>query len=144
MEIGRPIDSYLQTKIGAIPAVEDNSITIKTCENFCCFFPSFHCFALFAAMSQPEKTYKSCQSCGIPMDKSAGPGTEADGSLSPMYCSYCYKNGAFVQPGWTAADMQAYASKKLQQYGLPAFLCDMLTKGIPKLERWQQEPGSSQ
>lgn len=90
-------------------------------------------------MSQPGKKYTSCQSCGIPMDKAAGPGTEADGSASPKYCSYCYQDGAFVQPGWTATDMQAYASKKLQQYGLPAFLSDMLTKGIPKLERWQKE-----
>jgi hypothetical protein len=90
-------------------------------------------------MSQPEKKYKSCQSCGIPMDKAAGPGTNADGSESLKYCSYCFKQGAFVQPDWTAADMQSYAAKKLQQYGLPAFLTDMLTKDIPKLERWQKK-----
>lgn len=66
-------------------------------------------------------------------------GTEADGSLSLKYCSYCYKSGAFVQPDWTAADMQAYASKKLQQYGLPAMITDLLTKGISKLERWKKD-----
>jgi hypothetical protein len=90
-------------------------------------------------MSQIDKTYKSCQSCGIPFDKAKGHGTEADGSESPKYCSYCYKDGAFVQPDWTAADMQAYASKKLQQYGLPGMLADLMTKGIPKLERWKKE-----
>lgn len=95
-------------------------------------------------MSQPEKSYKSCQSCGIPMDKAAGHGTNADGSESPKYCSYCYKDGAFVQPDWTAADMQAYAAKKLQQYGLPSFVADLLTKGIPKLERWQKENSSEE
>jgi hypothetical protein len=89
-------------------------------------------------MSEPIKSYKSCQSCGIPMDKAPAHGTEANGTESKKYCSYCYKDGAFVQPGWTAADMQAYASKKLQQYGLPAMVTDLLTKGIPKLERWQQ------
>ena len=73
------------------------------------------------------------------MDKAAGPGTESDGSISVKYCSYCYKDGEFVQPGWTAADMQAYASKKLQQYGLPGLLTDLLTKGIPKLERWKKD-----
>jgi hypothetical protein len=36
--------------------------------------------------------------------------------------------------------MQAYASKKLQQYGLPAAVADLMTRGISKLERWQQEP----
>jgi hypothetical protein len=90
-------------------------------------------------MSQHEKSYKSCQSCGIPMDRAQGPGTNADGSKSLKYCSYCFKDGEFVQPGWTAEDMQSYAAKKLQQYGLPAFLSDMLTKGIPKLERWKKE-----
>ena len=37
---------------------------------------------------------KFCQSCGMPM---AGQeyGTEADGSQSPDYCSYCYKDGKF-------------------------------------------------
>ncbi|XZF14996.1 zinc ribbon domain-containing protein [Chitinophagaceae bacterium MMS25-I14] len=85
------------------------------------------------------KENSSCQSCGIPFDKDPNRGgTNADGSKSDKYCSYCYQNGAFVQPDWTAEQMRAYASKKLQQYGLPAFLADMMTKGIPKLERWTQ------
>lgn len=90
-------------------------------------------------MSQPGKRYTSCQSCGIPFNKAAGHGTEADGTESAKYCSYCYANGRFVQPDWTAGDMQVYAAKKLQQYGLPGLLADLLTKGIPKLERWQEE-----
>jgi len=90
-------------------------------------------------MSESEKSYSSCQSCGIPINKAAGRGTNADGSESLMYCSYCYVDGAFVQPDWTAADMQAYASKKLQQYGLPAMMADAMTKGINKLERWRKE-----
>ena len=88
-------------------------------------------------MNEPGKTYKCCQSCGIPWDKAKGQGTNADGTPNAMYCSYCYQDGAFVQPDWTAADMQAYASKKLQQYGIPGFLADLLTKGIPELERWK-------
>lgn len=85
------------------------------------------------------KEHNSCQSCGIPFDKDPnGGGTNADGSKSTMYCSYCYKDGKFVQPDWTAADMQAYAAKKLEQYGIPGFMAKLLTKGIPKLERWKQ------
>ena len=38
-----------------------------------------------------------------------------------------------------ASAMQAYASKKLQKYGLPAMVADLMTKGIPKLERWKKE-----
>jgi hypothetical protein len=90
-------------------------------------------------MSEQNKTYKSCQSCGIPFDKDPQHGgTEADGTKSNKYCGYCYKDGQFVQPNWTAADMQAYATKKLQQYGIPEMIASLLTKGIPKLERWTE------
>ena len=51
--------------------------------------------------------------------------------------AHSYLDGA--KPNWTAADMQAYATKKLQQYGLPEMIAAMLTKGISKLERWNQK-----
>ena len=38
---------------------------------------------------------KFCQSCGMPM-AGAEYGTEADGSPSPDYCNYCYKDGKFT------------------------------------------------
>ena len=51
-----------------------------------------------------EKHYKDCQSCGMPLKKSPnGGGSNADGSISKMYCAYCYENGKFVNPDWTAA-----------------------------------------
>ena len=38
-----------------------------------------------------------CQSCGMPMgDTDELYGTEADGSKSTDYCSYCYADGAFT------------------------------------------------
>lgn len=85
------------------------------------------------------KKYNSCQSCGIPFAKDPqGGGTNADGSKSSMYCSYCFKHGSFVNLNLTADEMQAYAAKKLQQYGIPAMLANLMTKGIPDLERWKQ------
>lgn len=39
---------------------------------------------------------KSCQSCGMPMNKAAGFGTNADGTQNQEYCCYCYKNRAFT------------------------------------------------
>ncbi|HEV2843185.1 MAG TPA: zinc ribbon domain-containing protein [Chthoniobacterales bacterium] len=40
------------------------------------------------------KTNKNCQSCGMPLKKSpGGGGTNADGTISTIYCSYCYENG---------------------------------------------------
>jgi len=37
-----------------------------------------------------------CQSCGMPIDDPALRGTEADGTLSPHYCKYCYAEGKFT------------------------------------------------
>ena len=40
---------------------------------------------------------KRCQSCGIPLHKDpAGGGSEADGTRSTTYCSYCFSNGKFI------------------------------------------------
>lgn len=40
---------------------------------------------------------KYCQSCGMPMGETDELyGTEADGSKSKDYCSYCYANGKFT------------------------------------------------
>lgn len=53
-----------------------------------------------------SKAYKNCQSCGMPLKKSPnGGGTNADGSKSTMYCSYCYDSGKFTQPDITATQM---------------------------------------
>jgi len=85
-----------------------------------------------------EKTYKNCQSCGMPLKKDAkGGGTNADGSTSAMYCSHCYENGKFLQPDITAQQMQEFVKGKLKEMGFPGFLAGLFTKGIPKLERWK-------
>lgn len=37
-----------------------------------------------------------CQSCGMPFYKEEFHGTEADGSRSAQYCSWCYEKGAYT------------------------------------------------
>jgi hypothetical protein len=86
-----------------------------------------------------EKMYKNCQSCGMPMKKDPrGGGTNADGTKSGMYCSYCYQNGAFTQPNITVAEMQEFCIGKLKEMHFPGFVAWLLTRGIPKLERWKK------
>ncbi|GAA4457402.1 zinc ribbon domain-containing protein [Rurimicrobium arvi] len=81
---------------------------------------------------------KCCQSCGLPWDKDPQKGgSNADGSRNEDYCSYCYQNGSFVQPGWIAADMQRYVVQVLTKRGFPEMMARMMVKGIPKLKRWQ-------
>jgi hypothetical protein len=83
---------------------------------------------------------KNCQSCGMPLKKdSKGGGTNADGTRSQLYCSYCYENGMFKQPDWTASQMQEFAKGKLKEMGFPGFLAGLFTMNIPKLERWRNK-----
>ncbi|HRG33276.1 MAG TPA: zinc ribbon domain-containing protein [Saprospiraceae bacterium] len=86
-----------------------------------------------------QNVYKNCQSCGMPLKKSPnGGGTNSDGSINQMYCAYCYENGQFKQPDWTAAQMQEFSKGKLKEMGFPGFLAGFFTMGIPKLARWKK------
>jgi hypothetical protein len=87
-----------------------------------------------------EKAYKNCQSCSMPLKKDEkGGGSNADGSLSKMYCSYCCENGSFINPDMTVNQMQELVKIKLKEIRFPGFLADIFTKGIPKLERWKNK-----
>jgi hypothetical protein len=87
-----------------------------------------------------EKSYKNCQSCGMPLKRDEqGGGTNADGSKSAKYCSHCYQHGKFTQPDLTADEMKARVKEKLKEFGFPGFLAGLFTRNIPKLERWQQK-----
>ena len=89
-----------------------------------------------------EKSYKNCQSCGMPMkrDKNGG-GTKADGTKSMMYCSKCYELGKFKNLDMTVTEMQSLVRDKLKEFGFPGFVAGWFTKGIPKLERWKYKLG---
>ncbi len=81
---------------------------------------------------------KFCQSCGMPMNKDPGNGgTNADGSVNTEYCSYCYKGGEFVGDFKTAKEMQDFCVKKMNEDGMPKFVAWILTRGIPRLNRWR-------
>ncbi len=82
------------------------------------------------------KSYRLCQSCGMPMKKDkAGGGTNADGTKSTMYCSYCYLKGAFTNE-CSAQEMQRFCTGKLKEMGFPGFMAKIMMRNLPKLERW--------
>lgn len=84
------------------------------------------------------KTYKNCQSCGMPLSRDEkGGGTERDGSKSTMYCSHCYENGQFTLPDITAAEMKERVKGKIVEAGFPKFVAGFFVKNIHKLERWK-------
>lgn len=80
-----------------------------------------------------------CQSCGMPM----GPtdelyGTEADGTKSGDYCTYCYQNGAFTTD-CTMEQMIDYCVKPMLD-NIPgmteAQARAMMNQSFPQLKRW--------
>lgn len=70
-----------------------------------------------------------------------GGGSEKDGSKSTLYCSMCYENGKFLSPPEvdTAEKMQKLCIQEMKQDGMNGILAWILTRGIPKLERWQKK-----
>ena len=47
-----------------------------------------------------ENKINICQSCGMPLNKDPKKGgTNADNSISDKYCSFCYKDGKFLDEG---------------------------------------------
>jgi hypothetical protein len=74
-----------------------------------------------------EKSYKLCQSCGMPLKKDEkGGGTNADGTKSNMYCSHCYEKGEFTLPDITVGQMKERVKAKLKEVGFPGFLTGFL------------------
>jgi len=111
------------------------------------------------------KTYSICQSCGYPLKKDKkGGGTEKDGSISQMYCSMCYENGAFLTPPETEKDgsisqmycsmcyengafltppevdnaykMQQFCIQEMKKAGMNGLFAWLATRPIPRLKRW--------
>jgi hypothetical protein len=62
-----------------------------------------------------EKTFRQCQSCGMPLQRDPqGGGSEKDGTRSKIYCSSCYKDGAFTRPDISLQDMQTLVDDVLK------------------------------
>jgi len=86
------------------------------------------------------KNNKFCQSCSFPLkNDEKGGGTEKDGSISKKYCSMCYVNGEFLTPPEVdnAEKMQKVCVQEMKKSGMNGILAWILTRGIPKLERWK-------
>jgi hypothetical protein len=66
-----------------------------------------------------------------------GGGTNADGSKSTMYCSYCFENGEFIYKGTNVNDFQEYCKQKMIEGGHSRFISWLFTRGMKRLSRWK-------
>jgi hypothetical protein len=67
-----------------------------------------------------------------------GGGSNADGTRSTEYCSYCFIDGKFVNPDMTLPEMKALIVQKMQEKGIPKFVAGFFTLGLSQLQRWKK------
>ena len=86
-----------------------------------------------------KKDTEICQSCGMPMGNESLLGTEKDGSKNHEYCTYCYRNGAFVNPSMSLAEMTGFVKDFLEKEKQPGVDVGKAVQGIAHLKRWQKQ-----
>jgi len=84
-----------------------------------------------------EKTF--CQSCGLPFDAAHSKyrAKEMDGSDS-IYCTYCYKDGEFLNLNATVNDMVEMGVPHLALKIGEQTAREWLLKFVPTLIRWKE------
>lgn len=84
-----------------------------------------------------SKTYKQCQSCGMPLKNGEEAGTEVNGDKSTMYCKFCYQNGVLTQPDITLEEMKKVVDDALKGKRWIKPLRWLAVMQLPSLERWK-------
>jgi hypothetical protein len=87
-----------------------------------------------------ESQIKICQSCGLPLDKDPNNGgTNIDKSRSDKYCSFCYKDGTFLDSGITLREkIEKNVQIAVTKMGIPESKAQQMAESIiPHLERWK-------
>lgn len=83
---------------------------------------------------------KFCQSCGMPMGTTDELyGTEANGTKSPLYCTYCYQNGDFTFQGTMDEMIEICVPHMIESSGemTEDSAREMLRMFLPNLNRWK-------
>ena len=76
----------------------------------------------------------------MPLDKPEMLGTEKDGSKTKEYCTYCYQNGAFINPNMTLAEMKTLVKEQMEKMKIDAAVINMAVSTLPNLKRWKNVP----
>ena len=68
-----------------------------------------------------------------------GGGTNADGSISKMYCSCCFDKGEFIYKGEDVSKFQENCKQKMIEGGHSKFFSWLFTRGMKRLSRWKNK-----
>ena len=81
-----------------------------------------------------------CQSCGMPIMDPAIQGTEADGSPSPDYCTWCYRDGAYTYETDLDNMIEGCAPYMMEHTGMTRDeAVSLMGAMLPNLKRWRRE-----
>ena len=85
------------------------------------------------------QTMNICQSCGMPLNKDPkGGGTNADGSKSDLYCSFCFTEGKFLDEGISLEEKIEKNVRIAMSMQIGEEQARRLGESIlPKLKRWR-------
>ena len=73
----------------------------------------------------------------MPLKKDpSGGGTNADGTISIKYCSYCYQGGEFTFNS-DVKEFQEHCKEQMIKSGWSKPLAWLFTRGLKHLERWK-------
>ncbi len=96
-------------------------------------------------MDQNVKMEAFCQSCGMPLtgESEKYRGTNADGSINPDYCIFCYKDGHFTDDIDNLEDYIEESKKHAGEYAKEAGMTEEqmiehIEKVLPTLKRWKK------
>jgi len=81
-----------------------------------------------------------CQSCAMPLEKPNLFGTNADGTKSAEYCTYCFQNGKFTEPTIAMSQMIEKCVGIMRQRKIMTVhqAKELMSRTIPMLKRWKK------
>ena len=79
-----------------------------------------------------------CQSCGMPLKKDPNRGgTNADNSISENYCSFCFRDGMFLDEGTSLREKIEKNIQMAVKLGmLESEARTFAESTLPRLKRW--------
>ncbi len=80
-----------------------------------------------------------CQSCSMPMSKPEAFGTNADGSKSKEYCTFCYQGGKFTFQGTLEEMIERLVAMSGKMGMTEEQGREMAKTVLPKLKRWKKK-----